>query len=355
MVGTAHSNNGVNVQTITFTGAQVPTYPNIFTSLPSGAAIPRPTIFLFEDDFQSPRLQQASTGFEWEVLPNTSLAVNYLFVKGDNLPRSTDINFGEKVPVSFLLSTGGSVPHYQFRAGPFTNFARLISFESTADSTYNGLSFELNRRFSTGVQAKVSYTLGRVEDTVPDATAVVPGGGDDAKFASDPSDFDTDRTDGANDQRHRFVASAVIDSNHWASGMEGVGGALAKDWTFAMIFVAQSGQPYSGYADRDLNLDGNARNDIAPGTLRNQFRLPNNYSFDPRIARNIGLGGRAKLQLIFEAFNLFNADNFNFVNTAYYRASASTPGATLTPVATFGVPTASSGPRIIQLAAKVIF
>jgi hypothetical protein len=259
------------------------------------------------------------------------------------------------VPVSFLLSTGGSVPHYQFRAGPFTNFARLISFESTADSTYNGLSFELNRRFSTGVQAKVSYTLGRVEDTVPDATAVVPGGGDDAKFASDPSDFDTDRTDGANDQRHRFVASAVIDSNHWASGMEGVGGALAKDWTFAIIFVAQSGQPYSGYADRDLNLDGNARNDIAPGTLRNQFRLANNYSFDPRIARNIGLGGRAKLQLIFEAFNLFNADNFNFVNTAYYRASASTPGATLTPVATFGVPTASSGPRIIQLAAKVIF
>ena len=45
MVGTAHSNNGINVQTITFTGALVPTYPNSFASLPAGVTLPRPTIF----------------------------------------------------------------------------------------------------------------------------------------------------------------------------------------------------------------------------------------------------------------------------------------------------------------------
>ena len=42
MVGTAHSNNGVNVQTITFTGAQVPTYPNTFASMPSGSCAQAP-------------------------------------------------------------------------------------------------------------------------------------------------------------------------------------------------------------------------------------------------------------------------------------------------------------------------
>ena len=31
MIGTAHSNNGINVQTLTFTGALIPTYPNIYT------------------------------------------------------------------------------------------------------------------------------------------------------------------------------------------------------------------------------------------------------------------------------------------------------------------------------------
>ena len=47
MVGTAHSNNGINVQTITFTGSQMPIYPAIFAALPTGVALPRPTIFTF--------------------------------------------------------------------------------------------------------------------------------------------------------------------------------------------------------------------------------------------------------------------------------------------------------------------
>jgi outer membrane receptor protein involved in Fe transport len=354
MVGTAHSNNGINVQTITFTGSQVPTYPARFDALPTGISLPKPTIFVFDDDFQNARLQQASAGVEYEILPNTSLALSYLFVKGDDLSRSTDINIGTKVPATFALSGGGTVNYYQFTPGPFTDFARIIGFQSSAESRYNGLTVELTRRFAQGLQAKVSYTLGRVEDTAPDATAVVPSSADDAKFASDPSNFETDRTDGGNDQRHRFVTSAVVDLNAWTGGMTGVTGAIAKDWTVSVIFTAQSGQPYSGYVDRDINLDGNTRNDIAPGTTRNQFRLPNQYSFDPRIARNIPIA-RAKLQLIFEAFNLFNADNISGVNTAYYRASSTAAGATLTPVTTFGQPTSSSGPRIIQLAAKVLF
>ena len=42
MIGTAHSNNGINVQTLTFTGASVPTYPNRFVTPPTGgtAAVP---------------------------------------------------------------------------------------------------------------------------------------------------------------------------------------------------------------------------------------------------------------------------------------------------------------------------
>ena len=44
-IGTAHSNNGINVQTITFTGAQIPLYPTILTAPPAGASAGRPTIF----------------------------------------------------------------------------------------------------------------------------------------------------------------------------------------------------------------------------------------------------------------------------------------------------------------------
>ena len=58
-----------------------------------------------------------------------------------------------------------------------------------------------------------------------------------------------------------------------------------------MIFSAGSGQPYTARVGAfDLNNDGNPRNDIAPGTVRNEFRLPKQVTFDPRIARDIPLG-----------------------------------------------------------------
>ena len=152
MVGTAHSNNGINVQTITFTGSLVPTYPAVFAGIPSGATLPKPTIFIFDKDYQNPRVQQASTGVEYAVTPQTSVSVNYLFVHADQLSRSTDINIGPSSPLTFTVAeTGQVLPHYRFGTVPFVNFARIISFQSSAVSTYHGLTVEANRRFGDGL------------------------------------------------------------------------------------------------------------------------------------------------------------------------------------------------------------
>ena len=342
MVGTAHSNNGINVQTITFTGALVPTYPATFSAIPAGATLPKPTIFIFDREYQNPRVQQASTGLEYAIDQRTSLSVNYLFVHGDQLSRSTDINIGAATPVNFTIAESGQVvPHYRFAAGPFANFARIISFQSSAVSSYHGFTVEANRRIGD-LQARVAYTAGKVTDTVPDATAVVPGT-DDAKFASNPAAFDADRAPGNNDQRHRLVISTVYTS-------PANGGTLLSGWTFAAILTAQSGQPYSAYVSNDINLDLNTRNDIAPGTSRNQYRLPAQVSFDPRIARDLPVR-KATLQLIWEAFNLFNRDNISGVRNTLYNVS----GTTLTTLTNFQQPTLSSGPRIMQLAVKLRF
>ena len=163
MVGTADSNNGINVQTITFTGNLVPAYPNIYAALPTGAAIPRPTIFNFDRDYQNAKVHQASVGFEYQLQPLTSLVVNYLYVKGTQLPRSTDINVGDPTtPTTFTVAgTGQSLTYPRLAAGPFANFARIISFQSTADSEYNGLTIEVNRRLSNHLMARAAYTLGQ--------------------------------------------------------------------------------------------------------------------------------------------------------------------------------------------------
>ena len=88
----------------------------------------------------------------------------------------------------------------------------------------------------------------------------------------------------------------------------------------------------------------------APGTTRNQFRLPSIVTLDPRISREIPFRA-TRIQLIWEAFNLLNRDNINSVDTTFY----SVVGTTLTPGTTFGRPLSSAGERIMQLAVKVNF
>jgi hypothetical protein len=256
--------------------------------------------------------------------------------------------------VTFTVAgTGETRPHYRFGPGPFTNFTRVVSFQSTAESRYNGITVELNRRFSQGYQYRVAYTLGKVEDTVPDATAVVPEGSDDRKFASNPADFGADRTAGNTDQRHRFVGSVIYTTDTFASRFGGWVEDVLSDWILSVIYTAQSGQPYSAYVATDINGDLNRFNDIAPGTTRNQFRFPTQASFDPRVARTIALGGTRELTLIWEAFNLLNRANYNVVQQTFYAAAV--PTLTLTPNTQFGQRLGQADPRIMQLAVKVSF
>jgi hypothetical protein len=354
MLGTAHSNNGVNIVSLTFTGDAVPTYPQKFDSMPGGGTASRPSIFYVDRDFANSRLMQANLAAEWEVFRDTSVAVTYLFVDGSDLPRSIDRNLGTPGQRTFTVANSSETFPYHFFGSDrqFASFQRLIAFESTAESRYNGLTFELNRRFARQLQFRAAYTLGKVEDTVLDATAVVPGNaGDDLKYASNPANFDADRTYGNNDQRHRFVLSAVYDTSGFAAEFEGLTRTLLDNWSLSAIFTAQSGQPYTARVGAvDLNGDGNTRNDIAPGTARNEFRLPAIVTFDPRVARVIPIGD-ARVHLIWEAFNLFNRDNISGVDTTLY----SVTGTTLTSATTFGRPLVSAGERIMQLAVKLTF
>ena len=353
MIGTAMSNNGINVQTLTFTAAQAPVYPNIFPSIPTGVVLPKPTIFVFDPNFENPLVHQASLGIEHAVSNDYSVGLSYLYVKGTKLQRSTDINVGSPSVVNFTDAAGNVYPitRYATTDRPFANFGRIVQFQSTAESNYNGVTLELNKRFSSNWQARLAYTFGKVLDTKPDATSVVPSSGDDAKQASDPRNFQADYAPGDADQRHRVVLSAYWSLPYYrnAGGLEQ---ALFGGWSLSGIVTLASGQPYSPILSplSDLNTDGNNRNDRAPGFSRNSFNYPTFFSVDPRITKDVPIGP-VTLQVILEAFNVFNRSNVVGLNQGYYGVN----GTTLTPLASFGTPTSSAGPRILQLAAKVIF
>jgi outer membrane receptor protein involved in Fe transport len=358
MIGTAHSNNGINVQTITFTGSLIPAYPNVYPSIPSGATIPKPTILVFDKDYENPQVHQGSLGVEHALTSDILVGATYQYVKGEDLTRSADININNPVTQTTPLSTvngGGSVTYKRYTGRLFNNFARIIEFQSSARSRYDGLTLDVQKRFSHNWQARLAYTFSTVKDDKPDATAVVPGT-DDAKFVSDSGDFSTDYTYGDNDVRHRIVLSGVWSLNSYAERLStGWARALLSGWSISGVASYQTGQPFTPTVSSDLNNDQNLSNDIAPGFKRNSQRLPSQLSIDPRITKDIGFGG-VRLQLIAEAFNVLNRSNVSNVNRTYYAFATDPDGVSrLRKSTTFGFPTVSSGPRIMQLAAKVSF
>ena len=161
---------------------------------------------------------------DYALTDSLAFAASYLFVRGTDLPRSNDFNVGEPVTTAVPIQGGGTLDVQRFPAvRPFANFDRIVRYESTADSRYNGMTLELRRPFRSRFQASLAYTLGKVTDTVPDAVNVVLGGGDDARFQSNPKDFEVDRAPGNADVRHRAVFSGL-----WDMGYFGDSSALVK-------------------------------------------------------------------------------------------------------------------------------
>jgi len=361
MVGTAHSNNGLNVQTITFTGNAVPTYPNKFDSMPAGATAPLPTIFVFDKNYVSPYTQQGNLAVEYGLSNDVSVTVTYLGVRGVHLQRSHDLNVG--IPTDTPITVAGEGRTLVYKrfptARPFTAFDRLIAFESTANAIYHGMTVQVNKRYSRNIQLSGAYTWSKVIDDVPDATAVVPQGSDDAKYVQNPLNIRDDRAVGGNDQPHRVVINGIWDLRY----AEGVSNRVAKGilggWQIAGIFTAQSGQPYTGLISADLNNDGNNRSDRAPDLGRNTFRAPKTVSFDPRVTREVSVIERLRLQFIFEAFNVFNRYNVSATPATSPNAVRNTlyalTGGQLVRQSNFGQILGTSNPRVIQFATKILF
>lgn len=404
MLGTTHSNNGINILGVTLnctlTPNPCPVYPNVFPAAPSAAAN-RPNLFLFSQNYQQPYVQQGRLGIERELKKNLSLSVTYLYFRGVHLSRTRDINLCPPVATPAVDSTGQTFTIQRFPGAtttplpgcqpqpvlftsttplrPFLQYNRIDLFEDSANSRYNGLAVQAKKRFSpshwvpffdgSGSQFLFSYTFSKAEDDKPDQTSVVPGGGDDSKVAQNPFDLRDEWSFSDADQRHRLVFSSVLEVGKVKSTNKLLR-LLFNDYTLSGITQLQSGFAYSAQIGADINRDGNSRDDRVPGIARNSFRTPAVYQTDARITRTIRTSETTKLRLILEGFNIWNRANiglapgggyFSFVNVNQYSsftAVAATGTLTLTrPNAgvAFGLPRSIITPRQLQLAIKFDF
>jgi hypothetical protein len=373
VLGTAHSQNGINVTGVTISdNAATPaneviafvTYPNLLAAVPAGRAA-NPSLFLFADDYVQPYVQQGRLGVEREVWAGVSLSANYLFYRGVHLTRTRDVNLPAPTPTTFTAADGQTYTFERFTgARPVAGYNRISLFESASKSVYHGLALQAHKRYARGFQFIAAYTFSKAEDDRPDQTVVVVGA-DDAKIVENQLNPGLDYGRSDTDIRHRFVFSPVYE---WGRvGDNAVVRALLSDYTFSTIIQLQSGTPYSALVSNDPNADGNRANDRLPGTQRNEFTTPSVYQVDARLTRNVPFTESVRVRLILEAFNVFNRSNVALVNNTFFNFSAAgSPQLTFPNVlSAFGTPRSfaspASGtttfvtPRQLQLAVKFDF
>ncbi|MDQ5836181.1 MAG: TonB-dependent receptor [Acidobacteriota bacterium] len=374
ILGTAHSQNGINVTGINLNAAQLNAlglhYPNILSAPPAGISS-NPNLYYFAPDYEQPYVEQGRIGVEREVLKNLSLSATYLYYHGLRLTRTRDINLFAPVPTVFTATNGQTYTFLRFPsarpvsrpAGTGASYNRISVFESAARSVYNGLAFQATQRFTRGFQFIAAYTYSKARDDRPDQTTVVVGA-DDSKIVENQVTPEADFARSDTDLRHRFVFSPVYQIGRIKWSDNRAARMLLSDYTLSSIIQLQSGSPYSALVGNDPNNDGNRANDRVPGTVRNQFTTPSVFQVDARITRDINFSESMRLRLVLEAFNVFNRANVVTVNNTFFNLSGT---ALVPPSATtaFGTPrtfsspasgtTTFATPRQLQLAIKFDF
>ncbi len=341
----------------------------------------------FAHDFQIPVVQQTSLSVEKEIGTRTAVGVNYLYVRGMHLIRARDVNLPPPTPVSYPLydaSGANLLGYYTVDSFATWSTARSLScpfppcvgevqrpmpqlgsvdvFESSATSTYHGLTVSFRRRMHRGFGLRLAYTWARAMDDGQDALVV-------GRPATVENSYlpTLEWGPSTTDQRHRFVAAWTAAPQPFHRDHPALRW-MFNDWRFAGVVTVGSGRPVSARIVGDANLDGNLYNDRLPGYRRNAFTGPNYASANLRISRRLLLHDRWKLELLAESFNLLNRANRRleisddgYLNTAatFVQGDVTAGGkqypASFRQSQGFLSPTSAYAPRQIQFGVRVSF
>jgi hypothetical protein len=254
--------------------------------------------FRLGPDYRNPTTYQASLGAQHDLGAGVSLDLSYLYTRALHIARNHDINqVSQTGPVAALNPIGG--PTFN-RATDFVNPLRFQDnvYDTTASSFYHAFTAQAQKRFSRNFSLNAHYTFSKAIDEVTDYNSDFS--------AQNPLNLRLERALSSFDQRHRFVASGVIQSPF--------GNLIARDWLLAPIVVAQSGRPFNLLLGFDANNDGNPQSDRPGQAGRNTGRGEAFYSFDLRLARRFFVKESRYLEITVEGFNLFNRTNFQGIN-----------------------------------------
>jgi hypothetical protein len=249
---------------------------------------------------------------------------------------------------------------------------------SAANYRYTGLHVKVDKRFSSRYLFVASYALSKFT-----GTNQVGNGPINVNNFHEGDDYQP------SDRRHRFTFSGFVDLPSYEGGNK-FGRGVLNGWQLGLIMPFVSKPPLSNLID-NVDLDGDGINSlILPGGTFNGFgtrygadklrdlvkkfnatlagtltprgqpipeiTLPATFdngdtfiSQDVRLTRNVKITEKLRLQLIGEAFNVFNISNL-----AGYSGTLTSPNYG-TPTTRAGGTFGTGGPRSFQFAARLQF
>jgi Carboxypeptidase regulatory-like domain/TonB dependent receptor len=331
--------------TVAGTAAGAPAFPTSLANVPAGFVLPRQSITAVDPDFATQSAWLTNVQIERALRNDMSFAVGYVNSIGRNLPVLMDVNL---IPTGQTLGDGR--PVYSTTVSPTTRvdptFDHVNMFQSIGESSYNAFTATFNKRMTHGWQAQATYTFAHGEDNAPLTGTYVVGSGDDR--VSDPSNLSRDQGVTPFHQTHTFVVSSVIAPSFTGDGLKT---ALLNHNQLGLIMQANGGLPFNIRSNQDLNRDGQA-NDRPLGIDRNTGRLGRVVYLDLRYSRFIPLRDAQRMELFFEAKNLFNTENVAAVNRVVTTDAAGTPSA---PLPDPFPPTSGYDQRQMQVGVKFVF
>lgn len=310
------------------------------------------TVVRFAQKHQAPYGIQTSLALEAQPWPDYGISVSWLHVRGRELGSFFNIN--QPPPTAsptFSNSRGGTGTKDTFFVAPGVPGAVdpsfLIYFEADSlwSSNYHGMLLHFRKRPTGHFGFGASYTWSKSIDNGPNPSFVL--------IPQTSRRFDLERTISSDHVGHRFVGNATIigptDMN-----------PILNNFEFGTIVSIQGPHFFTKFAGFDANGDGFPVNDRVGIEPRNTFEGDGLQSVDLRISRAFNLGERGRLQVIAEAFNVFNTLNIRFFNTVYGAPDfipVGTPGTFVegSPNPSYGTPRAIFNPRQIQFAVRYSF
>jgi hypothetical protein len=388
-ISNAITNTGSSSGQLQFTflpaTAGSPTYPNTVTTAPTSTT--RPDIIVFATNMANPQIHQMDLVFEREIARNTVASASVLVSLGRRLPTFVDTNLGFPTQVTPYTVVGGDLNGQVFQFPRFTvrpnsNFGRITEVRSTIKSEYEALVLQLNRRLHKGLQFQNNYTFSKATDTGQGSQTFTS-----PNVPLNPFDYSLENGRTNFDIPHRFVTSVVWEPRFFGDDSDRALRAIFNGFTIAPIVQIASGRPNSATVSGNAPACNAANNFCAGLSLaaaastgilgaggdsrifeRNSFRFPKTANVDLRISRRFRFTETADLEVLGEAFNLFNRVNVTNRGTRLYSIStaSATVGSTLplgTPILvfdpTFLVPNEAGNTvfreRQIQFAARFNF